>query len=187
MKKLLMEDANELYWLPSKYERHCHKIEKAKYKRSCLSEKDFNRLVFMEANDTVWHENQKLVNKLTPEGGPRTLQDVAERIVTEYPHDLPIKIFKHLSEDEPWFDGCFIVSARFDPRLLGELKIRPLTGKERTHSSEGSFYLEDGNHRTLVYSVFLRLDIIKEYEPVRVIFSEDWKHIYPWGQVPSNG
>ena len=182
-----MDDANELYWRPSKYQKYYHKIENAEYQTFCLSEKEFNNLVFMEANDTVWDENQKLVNKLTPKGESRTLKAVVERIVTEYPHDLPIKIFKHLSEDEPWFDGCFIVSARFDPRLLGELKIRPLTNEERTHSSEGSFYLEDGNHRALVYSVFLRLGIIKEYEPVRVIFSEDWEHIYPWGQVPSNG
>ena len=187
MKRLLMEDANKLYWHPSKYEKHRHKIEKAKYKRSCLSEKDFNRLVFMETNATVWHKNQKLVNKLTPAGESRTLQAVVERIITEYRYRPPIKIFKHLSKNEPWFDGCFIVSARFDPRLLGELKIRSLTDEERTHSSEGSFYLEDGNHRALVYSMFLRLGIIKEYEPVRAIFSEDWEHIYPWGQMPSNG
>ena len=187
MKKLLMDDANELYWCPSKYQKYYHKIENAEYQTFCLSEKKFNNLVFMGTNDTVWHENQNLVNKLTPEGEPRTLQDVVERIVTEYPHDLSIKIFKHLSEDEPWFDGCLIMSARFDPRLLGELKIRPLTDEETAHSSEGSFYLEDGNHRALVYSVFLHLGIIKKYEPVRVIFSKDWEHIYPWGQVPLNG
>ena len=186
MKKLLMEDANKLYWRPSKYEKHCHKIEKAKYKRFYLGEKDFNNLVFMEANNTVWHENQKLINKLTPEGEPRTLKVVVDRIMKEYPYDLPIKIFKHLSENEPWFDGCFIMSARFDPCLLGELKIRPLASEEKEYSSAGSFYLEDGNHRVLVYSVFLRLGIVKEYKLVRVIFSEDWAHIYPWGKVPSN-
>ena len=167
MKELLMKSANELYWCPSRYEEYRHKIEKAGYKIRCLSAKEFNNLVFMEANDTVWDKNQKLVNKLTPAGEPRTLKTVVERIVMEYPHDLPLKIFKHLSEDEPWFDGCFIVSARFDYRLLGELKVRPLTDGERSHSSEGSFYLEDGNHRALVYAVFLRLGVIKEYEPVR--------------------
>ena len=67
------------------------------------------------------------------------------------------------------------MSARFDSHLLGELKIRPLAFEEKEHSSEGSFYLEDGNHRALVYSVFLRLGVIEEYEPVRVIFSEDWE------------
>ena len=41
---------------------------------------------------------------------------------------------------------------------------------------------EDGNHRVLVYAVFLRLHAEK-YQPVRVIFSEDWAHIYPWAQL----
>ena len=185
MKKLLMEAANELYQCPSKYEEYRRKIKTAKYQIFSLNKAQFNNLVFMETNDTVWDKNQRLVNKLTPTGEPRTLKAVVERIVTEYPHDLPIKIFKHLSEDEPWFDGCFIVSARFDPRLLGELKISPLTDEARAHSSEGSFYLEDGNHRALVYSVFLRLSVIKKYEPVRVIFSKDWAHIYPWKEEPS--
>ena len=179
-----MRDTNELYECPSKYQEYRRKIEKAKYETLPLSEMQFNRLVFMEANATVWHENQKLVDKLTPESEPRTLKAVADRIVKEYPHDQPIKVFKHLSGDEPWFEGCFIVSARFDPCLLGELKVRPLTDREKEHSSEGSFYLEDGNHRALVYSVFLRLGVIKEYEPVWVIWSPDWEHIYPWGQVP---
>ena len=186
MKELLMKNANELYWCPSKYEEYDRKIKTVRYETFLISETQFNSLVFMEANATVWEENQELVDKLTPEGEPRTFKAVVDRIVRKYPHNVPIEIFKHLSEDEPWFDGCFIMSARFDYRLLGKLKVRPLTDGERSHSSEGSFYLEDGNHRALVYAVFLRLGVIKEYEPVRVIFSKDWEHIYPWGQVPSN-
>ena len=184
MKRLLIDDANELYKYPSKYEEYRRKIKMVKYETFPLSEAQFNRLVFMGTNATVWDKNWELVAKLTPEGEPRTLKAVVDRILKAYPHEQPIKIFKHLSEDEPWFDGCFIVSARFDPRLLGELKVRPLTSEEKTHSSEGSFYLEDGNHRALVYSVFLRLGVMKEYEPIWVIRSSDWEHIYPWGQVP---
>ena len=26
---------------------------------------------------------------------------------------------------------------------------------------------------------------VKAYEPVRVIFSQDWSHIYPWAQLTS--
>ena len=187
MKELLLKDANELYWCPSEHVDFRRKIEKAEYKTHSLSEREFNSLVFMEANDTVWDKNQELVEKLTPKGEPRTLKTVTERILQAYPHDLPIQIFKHLSEDEPWFDGCFILSARFDYRLLGELKIRPLTVWEKEHSAEGSFYLEDGNHRALVYAVFLRLGASKEYQPVRAIWSSNWAHIFPWGQVPHNG
>ena len=77
------------------------------------------------------------------------------------------------------------MSARFDLRLFGELKVRHLTSPEKvTHSPKIKFYLEDGNHRALVYAIFLKLGIEK-YEQAQVIFSQDWSHIYPWGQSPS--
>ena len=183
MKKLLLDDANKLYACPAEHEANCRKIERAKYKRFTVSETDFNQLLFMEANACVWAGKPTLVDKLTPEGKPRTLQVVVDRIVTEYPYKSPLKIFKHLSEDEPWFEGCFIISARFDRRLFGELLVRPLMAYERkVHPPETRFYVEDGNHRALVYAVFLKFGIGK-YEPVPVIFSDDWSHIYPWGQA----
>ena len=128
----------------------------------------------MEANDAVWANNQQLVDILTPKGKSRTLKEVVDRILEAYPYESPIKVFKHLSEDEPWFEGCFIISARFDLRLMGELLVRPLTAYEKpAHSPKIRFYLEDGNHRALVYAILLRLHVEK-YQPVRVIFSEDW-------------
>ena len=61
--------------------------------------------------------------------------------------------------------------------------VRPLTAYEKpAHSPKIRFYLEDGNHRALVYAVFLRLHA-ETYQPVRVIFSEDWTHLYPWAQL----
>ena len=185
MKELLMEDANKVFCYPSLFEKYACRIKKAKYRPHSLDEAEFKNLVFMGTNDTVWANDQTLVDKLTPEGEPRTLKAVVERILVEYRYDLPIKIFKHLSEDETWFEGCFIVSARFDPRLLGELKIRPLDMEEKRDSPDGSFYLEDGNHRALVYAVFLRLNIIKRYKPVKALISDDWEHIYPWITKPS--
>lgn len=184
MKALLLNDANKLHECPSLYEANRREIHWVEYKTFTLSEADFNDLVFMEANAGVWADNQALVDKLTPEGKSRTLTDVVDRVVKAYPHESPIKIFKHLSEDEPWFEGCFIISARFDSRLLGELLIRPLAAYEKpAHSPEIKFYLEDGNHRALVYAIFLRMGV-ETYKPVRVILSPDWRHIYPWGQIP---
>ena len=182
VKELLLKDANKAYCSPSLYEEYARRIANVDYSTCCLNEAHFNNLVFMETNPTVWAKNQVMVDKLTPGGEPRTLKAVVERILTEYRYGLPIQIFKHLSEDEPWFKGCFIVSARFDPRLFGELKIRLLDMEEKRVSPDGSFYLEDGNHRALVYAVFLQLELIKEYKPVRAILSKDWKHIYPWGR-----
>ena len=139
----------------------------------------------MEVNDAVWSNNQKLVDTLIPKGKARSLKELVDRILTVYPHESPIQVFKQLSETEPWFDGCFLIRARFDPRVMGELLIRPLTVYEKpAHSPNIWFYLEDGNHWALVYAVFLRLRA-QMYQPVRVIFSENWTHLYPWVRLTS--
>ena len=119
LKELPLADANQLSASLSEYEAIRQKIESAAYETFTLSEGDFYDLVFMEANDAVWVNNQKLVDILTTEGKSRTLKEVVDRILKVYPYQSPIKVFKHLSEDEPWFEGCFLISARFDPRLLG--------------------------------------------------------------------
>ena len=183
MKTLLLTDANRLFASPADHAATRQQRDAAVYQSLTLSEPDFNDLVFMEANDNVWANNQALVDRLTPAGRSRTLTDIVDRVLEAYPYERPIQVFKHLSADEPWFEGCFIISARFDPRLLGELLIRPLTAYEKpAHSPKIRFYLEDGNHRALVYAVSLRLQA-EMYQPVRAIFSRDWSHLYPWGQV----
>lgn len=185
MKELLLADAHQLSASHSEYEATRQQIERAEYETFTLSEADFYDLVFMEANDSVWANNQELVDVLTPKGKSRTLKEVVDRIMQVYPHESPIQVFKQLSEDEPWFEGCFIISARFDPRLMGELLVRPLAAYEKpAHSPKIRFYLEDGNHRALVYAVFLRLQA-ETYQPVRGIFSENWTHLYPWAQLTS--
>lgn len=183
MKELLLADANQLSASHSEYEATRQQIQLVEYEIFTLSEVDFDDLVFMEANDAVWTNNQQLVDLLTPKGKSRTLKEVVDRILKVYPYESPIQVFKQLSEDEPWFEGCFLISARFDLRLMGELLIRPLAPYEKpAHSPNIRFYLEDGNHRALVYSVFLRL-CADAYQPVRVIFSKDWTHLYPWAQL----
>ncbi len=147
MKELLLDDAHRLYASPSEYEATRSKIDAAAYQTFTLSEADFNNLVFMEANDNVWAENQKLVDTLTPAGKSRTLKDVIDRIMEAYPYQSPIEIFKHLSDAEPRFEGCFIISARFDLHLFGELLIRPLAAYEKpAHSPKIKFYLQDWSH-----------------------------------------
>ncbi len=188
MKKLLIEDANRLYNNPTEYAEICEKIETVRYKTFAISEADFNTLVFMEPNTEVWAGKPALVDILAPKGKPRTLGDVVARILTAYPYQNALKLFKQLSEDEPWFEGCFIICARFDLRLFGELLIRPLAPYEKPAHSESpdvTFYLEDGNHRALVYATLLKLRE-KTYHPVNVILSKDWCHIYPWAQPTSD-
>ena len=183
MKTLLLADANRLFASPVDHAATRQQRDAAVYQTLMLSESDFNNLVFMEANDNVWADNQALVDRLTPAGQSRTLKKVVDRVLEAYPYKRPIQVFKHLSADEPWFEGCFIISARFDSRLLGELLVRPLTAYEKpAHPPPIRLYLEDGNHRALVYAVSLRLQA-EAYQPVRAIFSRDWSHFYPWGQV----
>ena len=173
MKEFLLADANRLSAPHSEYEATRQQIERAEYETFTLPESDFDDLVFMEVNDAVWANNQRLVDLLIPRGKSRTLKEVVDRILKLYPYEEPIKVFKHLSEDEPWFEGCFLISARFDPRLMGDLLIRLLTTYEKpAHSPKIRFYLENGNHRALVYVVFLRL-CADAYQPVRAIFSRD--------------
>ncbi len=112
MKELLLADAHQLSVSLSEYEAIRQQIERAGYKTFTLRESDFDDLVFMEANDTVWANNQKLVDLLTPKGKSRTLKEVVDRILKAYPHESPIHVFKQLSEDEPSFEGCFLISAR---------------------------------------------------------------------------
>ena len=93
MKELLLADANQLSTSLPEYEVTRYQIENVEYKTFTLSEADFNNLVFMEANDNVWADNQKLVDPLTPEGKSRTLKEVVDRILQVYPPESPIKVF----------------------------------------------------------------------------------------------
>ena len=98
MKELLLADAHQLSASPSKYEATRQQIERAEYKTFTLRESDFDDLVFMEANASVWANNQKLVALLTPKGKSRMLKEVVDRILRVYPYESPIKVFKQLSD-----------------------------------------------------------------------------------------
>lgn len=84
MKEFLLAEANRLSASPSEYEATRLQIERAEYETFTLREADFYDLVFMEANDAVWANNQKLVDTLTPKGKSRTLKEVVDRILKVY-------------------------------------------------------------------------------------------------------
>ena len=93
MKELLLADTNQLSASLSEYEAIRQQIERAEYKTFTLREADFDDPVFMEANASVWANNQKLVDILTPKGKSRTLKEVVDRILKVYPPESPIKVF----------------------------------------------------------------------------------------------
>ena len=104
MKELLLADAHRLSTSHAEYEATRQQIERAEYKTFTLRESDFYDLVFMEANASVWANNQRLVDILTPKGKSRTLKEVVDRILKAYPYKSPIHVFQQLSEDESWFE-----------------------------------------------------------------------------------
>ena len=73
MKELLLAEAHQLSASLSEYEAIRQQIQRAAYETFTLSEADFYDLVFMEANDAVWANNQKLVDILTL-GGKQCLR-----------------------------------------------------------------------------------------------------------------
>ena len=89
MKTLLLADAHRLSASLSEYEATRQKINAARCETFTLSESDFNDLVFMEANDNVWADNQVLVDTLTPEGTSRTLKEVVDKLLKAYPYQSP--------------------------------------------------------------------------------------------------
>ncbi len=68
-------------------------------------------------------------------------------------YDIKAKKDDDSYEDYPWFRDHEILCDGFRKEVMGELWIRNLTGYsggERERCPEGSFYIEDGNHRALV-------------------------------------
>ena len=68
------------------------------------------------------------------------------------------------------------ISQCFDKDRMGELWIRNLSnysGGEREECPTGSFYVEDGNHRALVYAMYIACGRM-EYSPVDAIHATSW-------------
>ena len=193
-KQRLLKDAlflcNHRYQSGNPYETIQEQIRQEiindRIKNRELNREEFNNLVFMEPPST-----DSLLGYLAPKNKSRTLTDVADRLLevtdrclTGDATSTPIEIFKCASNLDPWFESCFIISARFNPKLLGDLLVRPLYGDDKKYHSnpENKLYIDDGNHRALVYIVFLKFDVWQyELAPVNIIQSTDFFHHLPWG------
>ena len=81
-------------------------------------------------------------------------------------------------EKEAWFKRHAYISRSFNKGLMGELWVRNLVKSdvddhERKGSPNGTFYIEDGNHRALVYAVHIELGKAV-YKPVDAIHATSW-------------
>lgn len=112
-----------------------------------------------------------------------SLKDVVKKVKKEsnYAGQNPTEVFRGINviakdEDLPWFQHHVEISQSFDQNRMGELWIRNLSDYsegEREKCPNGSFYVEDGNYRALVYAMHVKLGKI-EYSPVDAIHATSW-------------
>ena len=76
-------------------------------------------------------------------------------------------------EGAPWFKSHLQISKDFYKALMGDIWIRNLSKAEKRECENGSFYLEDGNHRVLVYALHNRLKGLP-YDPIEAMHATSW-------------
>lgn len=151
------------------------------FTRLRLERCEFDNLVFMNAPGSWKAEPKK--NRFLLSICRLTLKEVVEKVIEEstFKGDNPTKVFNNIdNERSSWFEPHANISLSFDKSRMGNLWIRNLSsysnpqGKgERQDCPNGSFYVDDGNHRALVYAMYVRLGKM-EYTPVDAIHATSW-------------
>lgn len=150
-----------------------------------LNRSEFDNLVFM--GYPPWWKENKEHHRFLLDICYKPLKEVAQKVIGRsglYGEDLtPVKVFESIDivamdkkghvEKEAWFKRHACISRSFNKGLMGELWIRNLAPHERKASPNGTFYIEDGNHRALVYAVYIELGKAV-YEPVDAIHATSW-------------
>ncbi|MYA70599.1 hypothetical protein F4009_24230 [Candidatus Poribacteria bacterium] len=152
-----------------------------------LSEEEFFNLVFMNASPS-W-ESKPDEHKFLLSICGVSLKEVVKKVVEEssYNGSNPTEVFRNIdvvteSSNKPWFERHVSISQCFDKDRMGELWIRNLSdyvgrnGKragERKKCPGGSFYVDDGNHRALVYAMHIKFGKMR-YNSVNAIHATSW-------------
>jgi hypothetical protein len=126
--------------------RLLEKIESASniYLFQLYDEESFLSLIWQEINET---------RLLTPAKQSRTLFDVATRFVQNgytfegLNKDMGLARKQHQPE---WFSKCIPIDSEFDFAHFGWIVLVSAIDHEREQSPNGSFYVFDGVHKTLV-------------------------------------
>lgn len=146
-----------------------------------LTKDEFFNLVFMN-EPPHWKDNPEKYKFLLSLCG-RSLKTVVKKVKKEssYEGQNPTDVFKGInvvSKDggNPWFQRHVKISQDFDKKRMDKLWIRNLSdypGGEKDKCPSGSFYVEDGNHRALVYAMYIKLGKV-EYSSVDAIHATSW-------------
>ena len=128
------------------------------------SELDENKFL-----SVIWPE-MKVSRLLTPECEPRTIRDVAERVIKCH-------TFESLCEnqgrpdtehDPSWFDKCLKIDSEFDYDRFCAMWLVEENCIEHKQSPLGKYHVEDGAHRSLVLGKRL-LEREEKYRAVKAI------------------
>ena len=176
----LLKDAKELVNNPNKLKQTHANIRQIEFRKIELCSKQFHNLVFMLAPK---EENWKMKFPLRHLLCGKTLETIVNLKKIRHKRNNPVEIFYELSKEDDWFKRHFVLSARFDPRLMGHLWIRDLREHGKEQGINGSFYIEDGCHRALIYALYLAFEQL-EYDkaPVMAYYTKTWEPILPWSQ-----
>lgn len=164
------------------------------FTRLKLPRDEFDNLVFM--GEPPWWRNLDEYppcwdKEKCPEKSPITeeqewlselchtpLKDVARKVIEKGNSDNPTCVFENIKviprcDKVPWFQRHAHLSSSFSKSLMDKLWIRNLAPHEKKCAPNGTFYVEDGNHRALVYAVLLKFKQL-DYEDVEAIHATSW-------------
>jgi hypothetical protein len=169
-----------------------------KFTKLQLTENEFNNLAFMgpppwwigEEEYPDWYnkekcpklpvqEEHKFLHSLCLKPFKHVVQKVIERSGLDGQNLKPTEVFENIDiiaryDKEPWFKQHTYLSRHFRKSLMGTIWIRNLAPNERNQCSSKTFYVEDGNHRALVYAAHIACGVTT-YEPVEAIHATSWE------------
>ena len=163
-----------------------------------LDREEFDNLVFMNAPPwwkREYHSERRHNNPDLTEGQAfllklcgKTLKEVVQKVIekselngenstsTAVLEKLGMKA-KHkrsAEESEPWFKPYADLSRCFNKERIPPIWIRNLSSEERNSCPDRTYYIEDGNHRALVYALRLELKEEDTYNPFDAIHGTSW-------------
>jgi hypothetical protein len=113
----------------------------------------------------VWQSSRE-TTPLAPPRHPRTLHNCASRL-SQFGWEFD-RLVEH---GHSWFSTCAGIDKAFDYSKFGFIAVTPLTSSERHETPEGSYYIYDGVHRSIVLAKKLLREEIA-YSPVQTILLE---------------
>ena len=112
-----------------------------------LRSQDLLRLVWQSIDDA---------RPLVPVGAPRMLSDCAQRL-SKYGWQFQTLVDSSFK----WFEKCVHIDVDFDYAKFGLIALTPLENSEMCETPQGTFYIYDGAHKTIVLAKKLLRNEIK--------------------------